>query len=317
MSFNWDNIKYLFQIPLSWFKSIHDRVFGMYGTNFILVKADENGATQIKVDEDSFIQAVKSIATGSVTSVDDVSPDQNGNVQLGAIRTINDDGPDQDGNIDIDFVKSVNSETPDSNGDVEIDVGVLTVNNTSPDQNGNVNVSVDTSDCLKQSDWMNVNATYSVCPYYYANTAYTGNLPAAVTALFGYCGMTQYQTLDDCIEALGYEKASDLGDLAYLDNITVDGHTSDANGAVSFGLTASKWVKTDASGHLTTTNDTPIAIDTSQYTPQDVTSKKVVTGVSWDGTYLKFSSENWTFKNGVLVGRTSNQDQTIDTPVAY
>lgn len=291
----WDNIKYLFQIPLSWFKSIHDRVFGAYGTNFIVVKADENGATQIDVDEDSFTQAVRSIATGSVTSVDDVPPDQNGNVPLGA-------------------VKSVNEETPDSNGNVEIDVGIKTVNNTQPDQNGNVNVTVDTSDCLKITDWLNANSQHSVCPYYYANTAYTGNLPAAVTALFGYCGMTRYQTLDDCIEALGYEKDSDLGDLAYLDTIEVDGHTSDANGSVSFGLAAGKWVKTDASGHLTTTNDTPIAIDTSQYTPQDVTNKEVVTSVSWNGTTLKYSSENWSFINGVLVSRTTNSDTTIDTP---
>lgn len=294
---NWDNIKYIFQVPLSWFKSIHDRVFGMYGTNFITVKADENGATQIAVDDDAFKQAVRSVGGGTVSSVDGVPPDQNGNVPLGAIRTINDDGPDQDGNIDIDFVKSVN--------------------NTSPDQNGNVNVTVDTSDCLKITDWQNANSQHSVCPYYYANTAYTGNLPAAVTALFGYCGMTQYQTLDDCIEALGYEKDSDLGDLAYLDAIEVDGHTSDANGSVSFGLAAGKWVKTDASGHLTTTNDTPIAIDTSTYTPVNVTNKKVLTAVSWNGTTLKYSSENWSFINGVLVSRTTNSDTTIDTPVAY
>lgn len=40
---------------------------------------------------------------------------------------------------------------------------------------------------------------------------------------------------------------------------SVDGH-SPVNGAVNFGLAGSKWMKTDASGHLTTTNDEPITL---------------------------------------------------------
>lgn len=94
---------------------------------------------------------------------------------------------------------------------------------------------------------------------------------------------------------------------------SVDGHSPDANGAVSFGLTASKWVKTDASGHLTTTNDTVVTVSSSD-TPVTVTNKKVVTGVSWNGTKLTYSSENWNFKNGVLVKVTANNDTDIDTP---
>lgn len=73
-------------------------------------------------------------------------------------------------------------------------------------------------------------------------------------------------------------------------------------------------MKTDAQGHIATTNDQPIAIDTSQYTPVNVTNQKVVTGVTWDGTNLKYSSQNWTFVNGILVQKTNNNDTTIDTP---
>ncbi len=39
----WDNIKYLFQIPLGWFKAISNRVFKAYGTNFIVVKEGADG----------------------------------------------------------------------------------------------------------------------------------------------------------------------------------------------------------------------------------------------------------------------------------
>lgn len=100
---------------------------------------------------------------------------------------------------------------------------------------------------------------------------------------------------------------------------SVDGIAPDLSGAVSFGLGADRWVKTDANKHLTTAyTETPISLDTSQYTPVTTgIQKKVITGVSWNGTVLKYSSENWSFKNGVLVSVTGNSDTTIDTPVAY
>lgn len=40
MSFDWDNIKYIFQLPLEWFKATSDYLHGAYGTNFIQVKKD-------------------------------------------------------------------------------------------------------------------------------------------------------------------------------------------------------------------------------------------------------------------------------------
>lgn len=81
MTFNWDNIKYLFQVPLGWFKAVHDYLFGAYGTNFIVVKQDQDGAMQIDVDQDAFAQAVSNIAgDGTVKSVDGIYPDLSGNV---------------------------------------------------------------------------------------------------------------------------------------------------------------------------------------------------------------------------------------------
>ena len=52
---NWETIQYIFQIPLSWYRKIHDRVFKAYGEDFIHVKEDgENGGLVVGVDEDTF-----------------------------------------------------------------------------------------------------------------------------------------------------------------------------------------------------------------------------------------------------------------------
>ena len=95
---------------------------------------------------------------------------------------------------------------------------------------------------------------------------------------------------------------------------TVDGHSPDGNGAVSFGLAASKWVKTDSSGHLTTASDEPVTI------PSNVTGQTlnvtVVTSISWNGTQLVAERRQLNFTNGVLTGRTALANTTIDT-VAY
>ena len=349
----------------------------MYSNKDILIQSGTNDT--IVLDAGANLAQLSAQPTDSTTSslaIATVGYVQSEIEDLGGVKTVNNISPDSDGNIDLgDIVHSVNSTSPDSSGNVSINVGVKTVNNTSPDANGNINVSADTSTCLKQSDWMNVNSNYSVCPYYYANLGYTGNLPNAVTNIYSYTGMMSYADLDSYITALGYVKDSalsdyvlssdltttladyvlssdltttladyvlysdltttladyvlssdlttiladyvqdaDLGDLAYMDAISVDGHTSDSSGIVSFGLAGNKWVKTDASGHLTTTNDTPIAIDTSHYTPVDASNQKVVVDVTWNGTKLQYKYQNWTFKNGLLVSKSNNFTQDIDTP---
>lgn len=192
---------------------------------------------------------------GTVKSVDHVSPDANGNVQLNAIRTINGHNGDSVGNF-AGVVTSINGNTPTDgavtmtvvesvdgvapvNGDVVLNA-VKSVNNTSPDASGNVDIDTVTS---------------------------------------------------------------------------VDGHQPDSNGAVSFGLTASKWVKTNSSGHLTTTNDNVVTI-ASNLTGQSYTLD-FVTDVTWNGTALQKKMRRLVFSNGVLTSVLTETTSTIDTPVPY
>ena len=68
---------------MSWYKTIHDRVFNAYGVNFIRVKdGDWYGGMEIGVDEDAFQQAVDRSLEGIVRSVNGNTPDANGNVEL-------------------------------------------------------------------------------------------------------------------------------------------------------------------------------------------------------------------------------------------
>ena len=95
---------------------------------------------------------------------------------------------------------------------------------------------------------------------------------------------------------------------------SVDGHSPNANGAVSLELTASQWVKTDSSGHLTTTSDKVVTIGANQ---QGLTENvTVVIGAEWDGTQLIFYRKQLIFTNGVLTGTSSKTNLTIST-VAY
>ena len=202
--------------------------------------------------------------------------------------------------------------------DVALSGVVKTVNNIPPDQNGNVNVQASLSGAVLTSDINNAASPNPVASYTYNNIKYTGNLPGGLDNLYQWVGAYGYNTLDDEITDLGYVKDNDLGDLAYLDNVVVDGHTSDANGEVSFNLAASKWVKTDASGHLTTTNDTPVTVDTSRYTPVTTSTPiPCVTGVLWNGTKLYYKYRNLTFVNGVLVTLGNETTTDIDTAVTY
>ena len=64
-----------------------------------------------------------------------------------------------------------------------------------------------------------------------------------------------------------YALSADLDDYALLTDLddyaqVVDGHYA-SNGSVDFGLSANKWVKADAQGHLSTTNEVPIAMTSS------------------------------------------------------
>lgn len=101
---NWDSIKYIFQIPLSWYQKIHKRVFNAYGTNFLTVREGYYGGTEVGIDSDGFAAEVNRAVdlSGYVKYVDGQEPDETGNVQLsGYVKTIDGEEPDADGNIEL------------------------------------------------------------------------------------------------------------------------------------------------------------------------------------------------------------------------
>lgn len=101
---NWDSIRYIFQIPLSWYQKIHKRVFNAYGTNFLTVREGYYGGTEVGIDSDGFAAEVNRAVdlSGYVKSVDGQTPDENGNVELsGVVKTIDGEEPDENGNIEL------------------------------------------------------------------------------------------------------------------------------------------------------------------------------------------------------------------------
>ena len=80
---NWDSIKYIFQIPLSWYRKIHNMVFHAYGSNFLTVREGYYGGMEIGIDSDGFSDAVGQLGYGKVKTVDGHEPDSNGNVSFG------------------------------------------------------------------------------------------------------------------------------------------------------------------------------------------------------------------------------------------
>lgn len=103
MNFSFDKIKYLFQIPLEWFKNVQERIFNAYGTNFITVKQGYYNGLEVGIDEQSFSAAVNEVIpplpTSFVTSVNG----ENGDVTLGPIvNSVNGIEP-SNGNVNVTF----------------------------------------------------------------------------------------------------------------------------------------------------------------------------------------------------------------------
>lgn len=90
------------------------------------IKAIDSGSETYYPDERGIVSVPFS---STVQTVDNVSPDTAGNIQLGAVRSVNGEYyPDSDGNVFLPFsgtVKSVDGVEPDSRGDVQL--GALTV----------------------------------------------------------------------------------------------------------------------------------------------------------------------------------------------
>ena len=98
------------------------------------------------------------VLTGTIRSVNGKSPSSlptPGSITLNAsdvgalpstidpVETVNGISPDANGNVDVGTVKSVNGSTPDSNGNVNLPTvaGVTSVDGVGPDSQGNVNLS--------------------------------------------------------------------------------------------------------------------------------------------------------------------------------
>lgn len=61
---NLDGIKYIFQIPLVWFKRVGEFVFRSYGGNLVQIRRDRNGAAEIFVDPDELKDQATSLLNG-------------------------------------------------------------------------------------------------------------------------------------------------------------------------------------------------------------------------------------------------------------
>ena len=77
---NWDTIQYIFQIPLRWYRYIHNCCFKSYGGNLIQITDQGDGTKEISVPQEEFEAAVKSLA--KVKTVDLIEPNDDGDVDF-------------------------------------------------------------------------------------------------------------------------------------------------------------------------------------------------------------------------------------------
>lgn len=165
MEINWDSIKYIFQVPKDWYSYIHRKIHNAYGTLFIRVLDGEYGGMKIDIDRGLFKEAVDDAVDldGYVKSVNNIEPDENGNVDLDENFLESSDittpgievgtdykgdqtvcSPNHKHNIkDVEGgIKTVNGNPPDEDGNVVVEVedGVKTVNDIEPDEDGNVDL---------------------------------------------------------------------------------------------------------------------------------------------------------------------------------
>ena len=181
MEINWDSIKYIFQIPRDWFRYIHRKIHNAYGVLFIRVMDGEYGGMKIDIDKQVFKETVEDAINLDeyVKSVNDVKPDEKGNVDLsqnfleasdittpgmlvgtdykgeqtvcspnhkhnikdvdGSIKTINGKSPDENGKITFSVVERVDGVEP-VNGNVPLGA-IRSINNTIRPVNGNVDLT--------------------------------------------------------------------------------------------------------------------------------------------------------------------------------
>ena len=214
--------------------------------------------------------------------------------KFGKVKTVNNTSPDENGNVTIAVgtgtVKSVDHHSPDSNGNVQLNA-ICTINGHNGDSVGNFAGVV-----------MSVNG----------NTPTDGAVTMTVVESVDGVSPVNGNVELNAVKSVDGVSPDANGDVDLGAVTSVDGHTPDANGEVSFGLTADKWLKSDASGHITTTNDSVISVP-SGTTPQSQTVN-MVTDVVWTGTVLQKKYRQLVFTNGVLTSVGSENTITVDTP---
>ena len=111
----------------------------------VVLNASDVGALPSTIDPVETVNGISpdaqgNVNVGTVKSVNGSAPDAQGNVNLptvAGVTSVNGVGPDAQGNVNVGTVKSVNGSTPDANGNVNAGT-VTSVNNIAP-TNGNVN----------------------------------------------------------------------------------------------------------------------------------------------------------------------------------
>lgn len=96
---NFDSIKYLFEIPLGWYRKVHRACFESIGVDMVEIRPTPSGANEIGINMDDFTEAVKRVS--KVKSVDGIEPNDEGDVELGAVREVDGAEPDEDGVVDF------------------------------------------------------------------------------------------------------------------------------------------------------------------------------------------------------------------------
>lgn len=79
---DWDGIKYIFQIPLNWYRKVDNMIFHAYGSNFLTVREGYYGGLEVGIDNQGFSDAVGQLGYGKVKTVDGHEPDENGEVSF-------------------------------------------------------------------------------------------------------------------------------------------------------------------------------------------------------------------------------------------
>lgn len=314
---NWDNITYIFQIPITWYEKIHKRVFGAYGTNFIRVRDGDDGEMQIDVDEDSFAQAVGQYAidlsdyyvtldtdqtiTGEKTFTQSINLSSYGTLSAGAQRlnlTHGANGISLSGTSgqlltnEPDYLYSTGADNQiASRGYCRLNFA--RANHTHGNIANNGQITADSG--LTPTDFYI--AADSNGNLYRKNT--TGLVPS----------LSGYVTKDELTD---YVQHDELTDYVTQNDLTDYVTQTELTNYVTQNDLADYVTQSDLTDYVTE-QDFPNNFFTS-LSQAKTTTLNVVTDVTWNGTTLQKKTRQLTISNGLITGVAGELTSTIDTP---